>query len=74
MKLRIVIDVEVSRTLAETIQRNGFTLGPDGTGSQLKIPNSPVIPRRKTKVVYIEDPQSELTGENNDSEKQENDG
>lgn len=55
MKLRIVIDVEVSQTMAQTMQRNGFSVCPDGSAMQVKVGNSPAIPRRKTSVKYITD-------------------
>lgn len=56
MKLRVVIDVDVSSTLAETMQRNGFSACPDGSALKIEIPNSPIIPKRKTKVAFIENP------------------
>jgi hypothetical protein len=56
MKLRVVIDVDVSHTLAETMQRNGFNACPDGSALKIEIPNSPIIPKRKTKVAFIENP------------------
>lgn len=56
MKLLILVEVDVSQTLANTIQRNGFILAPDGTKLQVKIPNSPAIPQRKTKVLFVENP------------------
>lgn len=58
MKLKIVIDVEVSSTMAETMQRNGFSVCPDGSAMQVKVGNSPAIPRRKTSVTYITEPGS----------------
>jgi len=58
MKLRVVCDIDVSSTLSETIQRTGLTLCPDGSGLQVKIPNSPAIPKRKTKVIFIENPET----------------
>ena len=60
MNLRVVIDVDVSDTLAATMQRSGFTLCPDGTAMQIKIPNSPSITRRKMKVEFINVNKSEL--------------
>lgn len=36
------------------MQRNGFTLCPDGSAMQLKVPNSPAIPQRKVKVSFIQ--------------------
>lgn len=59
MKFRIVCDIEVSATLAETIRRTGFNLCPDGSGFQVKIPNSPSIPKRKTKVKFFDNPVEE---------------
>lgn len=59
MKLRVVIDVEVSKTIAETIQRNGFSVCPDGGGMQVRVGNSPAIPKRKTTIQYVENPESE---------------
>tara|TARA_R110000751_G_scaffold6623_2_gene28169 strand:+ start:1495 stop:1689 length:195 start_codon:yes stop_codon:yes gene_type:complete len=55
MKLRVVIDVEVSKTMAETIKRSGFKLCNDGSAMQVKVENSPAIPKRKTKVKVIDD-------------------
>jgi len=52
MKLKISIEVEVSRSMADTMQRSGFTVCPDGSAMQVKVGNSPAIPKRKTKVVY----------------------
>jgi hypothetical protein len=52
MKLKITIEVDVSKTIAETMQRNGFSACPDGSAMQIKIPNAPAIPKRKTKVVF----------------------
>jgi hypothetical protein len=56
MKLMVLLEIDVSATLAETMQRSGFVLAPDGTGLQIKIPNSPAIPQRKIKVVFVENP------------------
>lgn len=53
MKLRVIVDVEVSKTMAETIQRTGFSLCSDGSGMQVRVGNSPAIPQRKTAVQYI---------------------
>lgn len=52
MKLKITIEVEVSKSMAETMQRSGFTVCPDGSAMQVKVGNSPAIPKRKTKVIY----------------------
>lgn len=56
MKMLVVLEVEVSKTLAETMQRAGFTLAPDGTNLQVKVANSPAVPRRKTKVTFVTNP------------------
>lgn len=60
MKLRIYIEAEVSKTVAETIQRSGLALEPDGTGMQIRVPNTPTIPKRKVKVAYLENPSDTL--------------
>lgn len=60
MKLRVVIDVEVSETMAETIRRTGFKLCPDGSAMQVKVGNSPAIPKRKTKVKIVDDPDMKM--------------
>lgn len=54
MKLRVYVEVDVSKTIAETIKRNGFNVCPDGSAMQVKVPNAPVIPGRKTKVVFLD--------------------
>lgn len=56
MKLRVIVDIEVSKTMAETIQRSGFSVIPDGSGVQVRVGNSPAIPKRKTDVQYVENP------------------
>jgi hypothetical protein len=61
MKLRIVLDVDVSPTIAKTIQRTGFNLCPDGSSMQVQVPNSPAIPRRKTRIEYVENPQDTIS-------------
>jgi len=72
MKLLVMVEVEVSRTLAETIERNGFSIRPDGSGQQMQLSNSPSIPRRKTKVVYIQDPELGLDEILKSGEKDDN--
>jgi hypothetical protein len=52
MKLKVTVEVEVSKSMAETMQRSGFTVCPDGSAMQVKVGNSPAIPKRKTKVTY----------------------
>jgi hypothetical protein len=61
MRLRIIVDVEVSRTMAETIQRAGFNVCPDGSAMQVRVGNSPAIPRRKTAIQYVKDPTVPIT-------------
>ena len=55
-KLRIICEIEASRSLIGTIKRTGFTVCEDGSGFQVKIANSPSIPRRKTKIKFIDEP------------------
>jgi hypothetical protein len=54
-KLRIEIEVDVSKTLAETMKRTGFIVCNDGSAMQVKIPNSPAIPKRKTQIVFVDE-------------------
>ncbi len=54
MKIRIVIEAEVSATIAANFKRNGFTLEPDGAGFKLVTPNTPSIPRRKVSVQFVD--------------------
>ena len=58
MKLLVTIEVDVSKTMAETMKRNGFHVCVDGSAMQIKIPNSPAIPARKTKVTFSETKES----------------
>jgi hypothetical protein len=61
MKFRVVVDVDVSQTMADTIKRGGFTLCQDGSGQQVRVGgNNPAIPKRKTAVMFIEEPQIPL--------------
>ena len=60
MKLRVIVDMDVSKTMAETIQRTGFSVCPDGSGVQVRVPNSPAIPKRKTRIECVENPSSSL--------------
>lgn len=60
MRFRILIDVDVSKTIAETIERNGLHLRRDGSAMQVCVPNTPAIPKRKTKVQFVQDPTIEL--------------
>lgn len=54
MKFQIIINADVSKTVAETIKRNGMTMEPDGTGMRIIVANTPIIPKRKVKVQYSE--------------------
>lgn len=54
MKMRIIIDVNVSKTLAQTMERNGFNVIPEGTGLGIRIPNSPAITKSKSKIIFTE--------------------
>ena len=60
MKLLVLLEVDVSKTIAETMQRNGFTVAQDGSHMQIKVPNTPAIPQRKTKIVFITDPRQPI--------------
>ena len=55
MKLRVVIDLDVSNTIAETMQRTGFTVLPDGSAMKIQVPNAPTIPKRKVKIAFEKD-------------------
>lgn len=54
MKVAIVVEVDVSPTIIETMKRTGFTVALDGTAMQVRVPNSPAIPQRKVKVTFVE--------------------
>jgi hypothetical protein len=56
MKMIVVVEIDVSKTLGQTMQRSGFTLAPDGSGMQVVVANAPPVPQRKTKVTFIEHP------------------
>lgn len=71
MKFRVVIDVDVSTTIAETMQRNGFAVCVDGSALQIKVANCPAIPKRKTKIKFIESPQESVEGVANKQEIKE---
>jgi hypothetical protein len=60
MKVRVVLEVEVSETIADTMYRTGFTVCADGSSMQVTIPNTPAIPKRKTKFVFIDNPKIDL--------------
>ncbi len=59
-KLRIICDIEASRSLINTIKRTGFTVCEDGSGFQVKIANSPPIPKRKVQTRFIDAPSKPL--------------
>ena len=54
MKMLIVLQIEASSTMLETIKRTGFSLVPDGANMQIKVPNSPSISKRKTKLKFVD--------------------
>jgi len=54
MKMTITIDVDVSKTMAQTMKRNGFNVIPEGTGLAIRLANSPAITKSKSKVVFTE--------------------
>lgn len=58
MKMRVIIEMDVSDTIAETIKRNGLKLEPDGSGMKVLVPNTVAITRRKVKVRFenVEEP------------------
>ncbi len=56
MKMLVLLEVDVPKAIGETMQRTGFSLVPDGTSLQVKVDNSPPIPQRKTKVVFVTNP------------------
>ena len=78
MKLQILIEVDVSKTIAGTMQRSGFEVINNGSSIQIQVGNSPVIPRRKAKVVFIEnsiksvDDLCDLVNQSSDKERHEN--
>ena len=45
-----------SQTIMETMRRTGFTVAQDGAAMQIKVPNSPSIPQRKSKVTFLDNP------------------
>ena len=61
MKLRVYVEVDASKSLCETIKRNGFSLEPDGSGMKLTIhDNTPTVPKRKIKVKFLDNPSDKL--------------
>ena len=63
MKLRIEIIADVPRAVADTMQRTGFTLAPDGRGVQIRLPNAASIPSRKVKVKFEEQSKEQVAPE-----------
>ncbi len=61
MKMLVMLEMDVSKTIARTMQRSGFILAPDGSSMQIKVPNCPTIPQRKTHIAFVEDPNGGLT-------------
>lgn len=60
MKIRVVIEVDVADTIAETMQRTGFAVQPDGSAMKIQVPNTPTIPKRKTKISFQKEPLAKL--------------
>lgn len=60
MKLLVLMEIDVPKAISETIQRTGFELVPDGTCMQVKVPNSPSVPQRKTKLAFVSNPKHSL--------------
>ena len=52
MRMKVVIELDVSKTLADTIERTGFTLSADGSKFKVQVPNAPAITQRKVKVAF----------------------
>lgn len=62
MKFRVLIEMDVSQTMADTMKRNGFKLEPDGSGMKVIVPNTVTVTRRKVKV-HFDYPESKGTDE-----------
>lgn len=60
MKMMILLEVDISKTMADTMERSGFVLAPDGSNMQIKIPNAPPIPQRKVKTAFVRNPTQQL--------------
>jgi len=54
MKILVMIEAEVSATIAGTIRRNGLKLVRDGSAMRLSIDNTPSIPSRKVRVEILD--------------------
>jgi|TARA_R110000765_G_scaffold161585_1_gene266069 ribosome recycling factor len=52
MKIRIVIDTNITKAQAETMERSGFNISPDGSSMQIKVPKS-ANSSRKAKVKFL---------------------
>ena len=59
MKMRVVLDLDISTTMAETMKRSGFELCPDGSAMQIRFHHGPSVPARKVKVQFIDAKQLE---------------
>ena len=57
MKTRIIIDIEASQTIIDTMKRTGFTVRPDGSAMQIVVPNAPSITKRKNKITFLDNSQ-----------------
>jgi hypothetical protein len=60
MKLRVIVEVDVADTIAETMQRTGFAVRQDGSAMKVQVPNTPTIPKRKTKILFQKEPLAKL--------------
>lgn len=60
MRMFVLLQLDVSPTIAETMQRSGFTVAPDGSNMQVRVPNAPAIPQRKINLAFIQNPTQEL--------------
>ena len=54
MKLRMYIEINASKSIIDTIKRNGFTLEKDGSSARVVVPNAPTIPRRKVNIKFLD--------------------
>lgn len=60
MRFRVCIEMDVSKTIAETIKRNGFKLEQDGTGMKVVVPNAAAVTKRKIKVHFDDSPKDDF--------------
>jgi len=56
MRVHITIDLDVSSTIADTMQRTGFSVLPDGSAMKIQVANAPTIPKRKVKIIFEKEP------------------